>query len=108
LRNASSIFDLSERAKKTAPSHAAATPIGAGRLYLAPGAPKHALEPSGERGGGDDKSAETDGLASFSAPRDRSAAEIGAPANLVNARRLDMRPKGGRNPSILNSRRARV
>jgi hypothetical protein len=66
------------------------------------------LEPSGERGGGDDKSAETDGLASFSAPRDRSAAEIGALANLVNARRLEMRPKGGGIPAILNFIRAHV
>jgi hypothetical protein len=78
------------------------------RFRLAPGAPERAFQPSGERGGGDDKSAETDGLASFSAPRDRSAAEIGAPANLVNARRLETPGKGDGFTSILKSRCARV
>jgi hypothetical protein len=70
FKTVSSIFDLSERAQKPRrplrPRRRAA-PAG---LHLAAGAPKRASEPSGERRGGGDKSAETDGLASFSAPRE--------------------------------------
>jgi hypothetical protein len=100
LRTVSSIFDLSERALNRA--------VPCSRIAVRrPAGSTSRLEPSGERGG-DDKSAEMDGLASFSAPRDRSAAEIGALVNLVNAPGSGARRKGGGITSILKSRRARV